>query len=656
MRSVVLALAAVALMAESPPPPQVQQFEQALAGSRLADAAAALDKLIEQRTPTDGKPHPDPLLNALFGRFYLAAHEAGAAVIYLDRAPLQELPGTLRAATALAHGHALELRGDRAAALAAYREAAATADSDSGRRRATLGIARQLLPENPSAVRPELGAIAGGAPTAERWRAKYLLAASASLTGDRQTAERLADEAWADALYAPLSDLATLHVATLRAGLAAARHDQAAERAMLIASNGLSLSASSALSAQLPICGDRGITQSDYVIFGYVAGPYATLELLPIAASRTEAVVPFADSLAGNAPIMEADGFKPLGTVFTVACRSSVHPYFASKPMYDPLLDWFVERGLYPASASYDAEDRHLNAIAERINTLATRFGQSSPLLIVPRWQMMILLENRASAGDTVLPGQLSDLSKQIAGGMRQAAAPEWLAQTVESRVSYEQAAETAPDDPAQLSAMQDVLRTFLLRIPINFARELIAEGTNSFHGDWPAPYAQLVVDLKPNAASLTGRERQAWLLMLAQAQRTLGLKRDAVVTISTAGLPNDLCARTDAEPALLDQKFSYKDYPEDFIAGEQEGAVMFDFALSPSGNVARRRIVYSLPSGLFDEPSAKGLATVRYTAPRKGGKAVACDGVYQPIVWRLEGEHDFSLPRLAPELSDKVS
>jgi hypothetical protein len=194
------------------------------------------------------------------------------------------------------------------------------------------------------------------------------------------------------------------------------------------------------------------------------------------------------------------------------------------------------------------------------------------------------------------------------------------------------------------------------LRVPINFARELIAQGTSSFQGDWPAPYAQLVVDLKPNAASLTGRERQAWLLMLAQAQRTLGLKRDAVATISTVGLPDDLCIRTDAEPALLDQKFSYKDYPEDLIAGEQEGAVMFDFALSPSGNVARRRIVYSLPSGLFDEPSAKGLATVRYTAPTRGGKAVTCGGVYQPIVWRLEGEHDFSLPRLAPELSDKVS
>src|SRR5438270_6713628 len=310
MRSVLLVLAAAALTAESPPPPplqaQIDKFDTALAQYRFTDAATVLDKLIEQRTPSDGKPRPDPLLNALFGRFYLAARETGPAGIYLDHAPIQEIPQALRSATALDHGRSLEFRGDRTAAVAAYREAAAAAVTDGERRRATLGIARQLLPNNPSAAGPDLTAIANGTLTPERWRANYLLAASASLTGDSQAARRLADQAWADALDAPVSDLATLHVATLRAGLAAARHDEATERAMLIATNGLSVSANWALSAQLPVCGDHGITPSDYVTFGFVSGPYVTQELIPIAASRVEAVAPFADSLAASAPVIKA--------------------------------------------------------------------------------------------------------------------------------------------------------------------------------------------------------------------------------------------------------------------------------------------------------------------------------------------------------------
>jgi hypothetical protein len=269
---------------------------------------------------------------------------------------------------------------------------------------------------------------------------------------------------------------------------------------------------------------------------------------------------------------------------------------------------------------------------------------------------MMTLLEGRARSGDTVLPGQLSDLNKQIAAGMKQAAAPDWLVQIIASRSEYEQTASALAGDPNRFSTLMDVFRTFLLRVPINFAREMLAEGKSSFQGDWPAPYAQLIVDLKPNGASLSGRERHAWLLMLAEAQRTLGQRQEAHATIAAAGIPADLCIGNDAAPALLDQHFSYKDYPEDLIAGNQEGVVMFEFGLSPSGNLASRRVIYSLPSGLFDEPSAKGLSTVRYTAPTKGGRPVTCRGIYQPIVWRLEGERDFTLPRLVPEISDQVS
>ncbi|NUR45494.1 MAG: hypothetical protein HOP91_04975 [Sphingomonas sp.] len=661
MRSVLLALAAIALMAESSPPspqPQVAQFQQALAAFHFTDAVAVLDKLVEQRIPADGKPRQDPLLNALFGQFYLAAREYDPAATYLDRAPISELPVSIRVATALAHGRALEIRGDRAAALAAYRETATAAGSDEERRRATLGIARQLLPDNPSALRSDLAAIASGPLTPERWRANYLLALAASLTGDTQAAARLADQAWADAVAAPLNDLASLHVATLRAGLAAARHDQVTERAMLLATNGQSVSASNWLSSQLPVCGERGISPSDFVIFGYVSGPFAGQELVPIAASRPAAVAPFADSLAGITPIDRAHGYAPVGTVFTVACRSHVSfDYMSKPPLGDPLLNWFVDRGLYPASASNDADDKHIGEVAARVDSLSARFGPSSPLLIVPRWQMMTMLEGRARGGDNVLPGQISDLAKQIASGMRQAAAPDWLPQIMESRNDYEQTLSTTGEEAERMTALTNVTRTFMMRVPIGYARQLLAEERSNFHDDWPAPFAQMIVGLNPNATSLTGRERQAWLLMLAEAQRILGRTKEAHATMTSAGIPPDLCIANDAAPSLLEQHFTYKDYPDNLIAGDQEGAVLFDFDLSPSGKLAGKRIVYSLPSGLFDEPSAKGLSTVRYTPPTKNGKPVTCRGIYQPIVWRLEGEHDFTLPRLTPEISDdKVS
>jgi hypothetical protein len=59
---------------------------------------------------------------------------------------------------------------------------------------------------------------------------------------------------------------------------------------------------------------------------------------------------------------------------------------------------------------------------------------------------------------------------------------------------------------------------------------------------------------------------------------------------------------------------------------------------------------VYSLPSGLFDEASVKGLDTLRYAPVTNGGKPSSCKGLYQPIVWKLDEEGpDLSVPLMAP-------
>jgi hypothetical protein len=647
MRSLVLVIGALVLSAEAPPPADLQQFEQALASYQYNEARSVVEKLIQDRVPTDGKPRRDPVLNAMIGRLYLAAHHAGEAASYLDYAPLADLPQALRPPTALDRARALELRGDRAAALASYRDAAAASENEDQRRRAAIGIARDLLAEKPAEVPGLLLAIANGSSQSHRWEARYLLALSSSLLGDGASARRWADLAWTDAATAPLPDLAPVRVATLRAGLAAAAHDVAAERAMLAASNGLGLTANSSLSEQLPVCGDSGLRPTDFVIFGFIAGPFSTRELVPIAASRPEAVLPFQDILEGRTPIKQGTGEAPLGTVFTLRCRSVVNSNFIGKlPSDDPIIDWSVEQGLYPASLSTDTDDEHLRRIDDWIDSLAARFGKASPLLIMPRAQLMGLLQERAVAGDPVLPGQLADLRTQIAEGLRRAGAPEWLAASVELGTEFQQMIQAAANGSDQTSAAQALFRKQLLMSPFEFARPSLLQALSNINGEWPSAALQLVVDLDGKApASLDPRERRAWRLTVADALRSIGKNAQAQATIAAAGLPKDLCTSADSAPDLLDQHFSYSDYPQELIAGEQEGTVLFEFSLSPSGMVAESRAIYSLPSGLFDQPSAKGLATVRYTPPLRGGKPFSCRGLYQPIVWRLEDDTEFQLP-----------
>jgi hypothetical protein len=652
MRSLFLLLSAVALSAETPPP-ELQRFEAAMQALHYKEAAAVIDDLIEQRTPEDGQPHRDALLNSLLGRLAFAGHEPVAATPYLARAPLNELPASLRGETALAYGRVLELQGKSALALQAYRDAAAAGGTEIDRRKATLGIARQLLIADPVAAREQVLGIANGPPAPDRWEARYLLSLTNSLLGDAVSAVRLADEAWADSANAPLAALAPLHVATLKAGLAAARHDLAAERTMLIATNGLALNATTSLSAQLPVCGDDGVGPADFVIFGIVAGPYGTRDLMPIAASRAEAVAPFHQRLAGFSLLKEADGRAPVGTVVRVACRGAVHAGFLAKPTgSDPLFDWFVDRGLYPARATNETDDQNVNAAAARIETLKARFGGQSILLIEPRWQLLYLLETRVRAGDQLPAGQLTDLRKEIADGLRRAGAPPWLAQAIELQSQQQQIQQTAVDPAEAMNRMEAQLRDQIVIAPFDLSRSFMTEMLDKIGDeDLPAPASRLVLALNAQAPKTLGsRERQAWSLTVARAQRSLGLEREARATLAAAGIGNDLCAAADTRPSLLEQHFTYEDYPEELIAGEQEGAVLFGFDALSTGALANPRIIYSLPAGLFDQASAKGIATVRYTPAVRAGKPVSCRGLAQPVIWKLEEDNDFRVPSLAPQ------
>jgi hypothetical protein len=471
-----------------------------------------------------------------------------------------------------------------------------------------------------------------------------------SLGGDRAGASKWSDEAWADAAAARLTALAPLKVEVLRAGLAAAANDTIAERAMLTVANGLGLSASTELAAALPVCGDRGIRPSDTVIFGYVSGPFGTRELIPLAANRLAAVSVFEESLAGVSPIRDDDGSAGIGTVFTASCRTIASLRFEVRRgrSANPLYSWAIKSGLYPASVFGESDDDRSNPVADWIDMLSARFGKDSPLLIVPRSQLLFQLSARAAAGETVLPGQLADLRRQIAAGMRGIGTPQWIPAFLEFEGEFAELAANAAEGGSSVEA-QTLVSKQLKLMPFDVAAPMLLGMLADIHGDWPPAAAQAVLELNARApASMPARQRQAWALNVAQAQRARGKEAQAQQTLIAAGLPKDSCAATDGGTTLLEQHFTYSDYPEQLVTGEQEGTVLFEYGLSGDGKVAKPRVVYSLPSGLFDAPSAKGLAGIRYTPPMRSGKPATCRGLYQPIHWQLEEQGEQSLPEMS--------
>lgn len=648
MRSLMLLLVALALSGAAPAQDDLRLYEQALASDHFPDAAAIVDRLIRQRTPADGKPRVDPQLNALIGRLYAAEGEFAGAKLYLEGASHVEFRPSQQAEDTLALGRVLEAVGDRTRAQEAYRAAATEVHSDALRRAAALGIARTLLPEDPGAAAVEISALQKGGEAADRWQPEYLLALSSSLRGDLPAAQRLADQAWSDAIHARLRDVAPLHVAVLRAGLAAISHDVQTERAMLIAAGGLSVTATPGFAAQLPVCGSDGIQPSDFVIFGFIASQYGH-QLVPIAANRREVIKTFYDSLALTVPVTVKG--VPFGTVFTVSCRGVVSAGVRTKPVpAQPVLGWLVAHGVYPASITNESDDKHLNAVADRVDALAARFGKENPLLIWPRYQLMQLLKVRALNGDAVVPGQIIDLASQVSAGLRRSGAPDWIAGMIDMQSKLIESVARGGHGEAQVIRSREMMKDMIVQVPADLARELIVQDEARHRGVWNAPAAQIVVDLSGKVTSaLSGLDRRSWLVTVANAQRTLGLDRAADISLEAAGFGPNSCARLDQEPKLLQQQFSFENYPQELLSGDQEGAVMFEFNLSPAGAVSEHRIVYSLPSGLFDRASEKGLGTVRYSAPIKDGKESSCNSVYQPVVWRLENMKGPGLPVFRP-------
>lgn len=633
----------------------VSKFDAAINAFKGRDAIAIVNTAIAERTPADGKLHQDPVLNAMFGRLVLLEGYADNAAVWLDQAPVTGLPAQLAAETTLDHAIALERTGERSRALATFQLAATMSSNETQRTRSLVGQARLLMVDRPEAARALLLPLAIGPLTPQRWEAKMWMSLASSLVNDRASASIFATQSWTDAIAASLNAAAPLQISVVRAGLAAAAGDTIGERTMILAANGLSLQATSELSERLPVCGDDGIGPDDFVTFGFASGPYIGWRIIPIATSRASVIVPFYDALSTAAPI-KADG--PSGTVFTVRCRSQVHPRYQRKSPGDPMLAWIVEHGVYPATASFDSADENLNAVADRIDTLTARFGSRSPLLIGPRWQMLELLDQRKRSGDPVQQGQIDELATAVGSGLRESGAPEWLAIAFEKRGEITAAFKLAADDPQRAANLiAPIARTQIMSMPFDLARSVVDGQMRSLKEQLPKAAANLMLELNRKVPkNLNERERQSWLLEVAAAQHDLGQERERRATLAAAGVPLKDCQSADPDISLLEQHYSYTDYPDDLNAGLQEGVTALEFELSTSGAVTRSRVIYSIPSGIFDELSRKGVASIRYSAPKRAGKPITCRGVVQPIVWRLEDQREQPLPSVTDVANDPTS
>lgn len=651
------ALAALVLSTQPADPieTELERFNRAMADGDTAAAAPIIDEMIANRIPPDGKPVSDPILNSMIGRVYLLAGLEGPAIEYLQRAPSQSLPQSIRAETSLAYGNALGRRGRSDEALVAFRTASQNAASRSQEFRSAIGSAKQLLTTDPAtALRVSAPFLNSGEET-ERWQPAYISALAQSLLGNRTAAATFADQAWTYAAKAPPRDLAPLHVSVLRAGLATITGDKHAQRAMLAAANAMSVTKGSDLTRQLPVCGDDDLKPSDYVIFGALKGPYHSNSLVPIAASRPSIVAPFYARLAGRAAIKPDKISSAAGTVFTVSCLTRVDSGFIKdgEPS-DPIVGWFAREGIYPASIKPESDDPGINKISDRIDDLSRRYGENSPHLIHPQWQLLSLLEVRSMSGDPVPPGRLLELRSRIIESLKHNDAPAEVIELLQLRTEMDRLMRSAASaGRPDISAFKSFWSRLMQQVPFPAARYFIRGLLNSSQEEVSPDQIGLITELGRRApATLLGRDRQAFLLMVAHAKRSAGLLEEAIRDVAATGLPSDICVRSDSPPSLLEQKYTPDDYPPDLVPAELEGYSLVEFDLTKEGAPKHPRTILSFPSSLFDHVTNKGLDAMRFTPPIANGKAGACRAHTQGVTWRLEGGEEFSPPTLMPDLT----
>ena len=645
MRSIITGLVSLSLSAAAVgQPASIQdEFIAALERSDYETASKSYSRLMDERLPRDGVPRRDALLNALAGIAFLHTDGVEEAALYLSNAPVAELPENLKFRTTMALGKARELSGLRTDARDAYRAALTLAGDGASRDAATIALARQVLVEDHAAARQLLAPLNRGSGELD-WEVPALLAVIEGIASDKSRQAAYVERAWSLASRARAKTQAIQKVAVIRAGMAAVAGDRVQLLSMLSAANGQNALLSVGLTMHLPVCGENGIVESDYLIVGAVDGPSGQ-SLWPLAASRPEIVANFYDHVAPAKLLSGRLGGGVAGSVATVRCAPFVttgHGHsWGSLPA---ITGWMIEKGF-----ALDLEGRFgdggILRYSQRIDQLTARFGNETPLLIEPQISLAGRLQTASLTGQTVMPGRITDLIEAAITGLRRYGAPEEQTKDLEQGLRFFRLTRR-PFDEATISASFDIANERSTLTEPGRAKRGLALAYGSADERTRSAVARTIVANRDRIAkALTGIERISWLRLVAAAQDELGDEAASLKTLAGAGFPADLCVTMNEQPKLLDQNFSPDDFPGDAKDEMIVGQTALYMDVLPSGKIARPRVVLAVPSLIFDQEVDKGVGTIVYSPPKKGGRAASCRGVFQTVRWILPTEEDFVDP-----------
>lgn len=630
-----LSLAAAPLRAQ--PVASVDDYQAAMAGDNVEEAARIVDRLIKERRPVDAGLRTDPLINALAGRLAVARGDAQSGSTYLRRAPVTALPESIRAETLFALAGAQELVGEWREAVATLGALDALKLDAAQARRLTYAKAHLALVTDPARaadlVRP---AIAAASRPQDRWEGEFILGAARGLLGDTAGSQAAGDRAWMAAAYAPARQHAPYAAALLRA---ASAPDRDGTIAMLNIAGAAGHKIDPWLANLLPVCG-AGVQPSDFVTFAIYKLASGEVAHTPLRASRPAAVAAFHTPLGGR-NMLAANSSVPGGSLLTVRCRSLVSSnYDVAPPAIEPLLDWFVERGLYPTTL-LDASVEGINAAAADLDKLTAQHGANSPRLLPLMNELGMRLTLRAASEQDVSKSRVNDLQIRARAIMRTAGATADLIPT-EEEFAIARAVELSDDPARALAAKRRLVAGSIERTSLIVA---YSAALNWFEQDSEAAPAEKRRVIERLLARFVDRpddlRRRALLVRLAAIETADDKRPAALRALAAAGAERGICTMFDESAKLVDQPITSDDYPADLLRNSLEGFVAFEVDIASTGVTGATRLLFSSPGDLFNEITTRKLKDFRFSPAMRRGRAVACTRYSSKVTWKLPEDSD---------------
>lgn len=607
----------------------VVSIDRALDRGAFRQAGMELGALVDQRMQLSGGPHQEFELTRLIGKYseLQGDHFTGAAFLQFaaDNAPTPA--DRLRLLTDLAT--ALEASGSLTDARRLYTEIL-QADAVSSNA-ARLGLARIALIESPANVRPLIEALLRSSPPVDiRWEAELVDSRAMGILGDKQAQQAALRRAWA---LAP--DVSQRHGAVQRTAidLALAKQGSAMSLFGLSLTDAVSPKALSKLRPQLPICGRKGITASDWMTVSIWRSPgtnnFAKLEL--IAASRAEIVPAFLADLS-YAGFLSVDDSPPSATPVTVRCRTGVSPDYVAVSRGTGIVPrWVISEGLYPAYTDTRERDAKINELQAQLAQREGRFGSSSPALLPILSQLIEMYGSNDMTSPDDLRRAVQLHQQQLTIGEQAKAPPAFFAYSKvwialaqlglgesDPSLAYQQV-----QAGADLLLLDDQMAAGAARL----AKEALAENA-------PGSVQQKLALAEHVAKILAGKLKKDDPILEALQLKIALFKRDML------GIPvgggDRICALADEQPKRLSGDITTEDYPVEALSAAMGGLTAVEFDIATDGAPKNLRPIISSPPGLFDALTAEKLGSFRFTPARFRRSQAQCVGYSQQVRWQL--------------------